>query len=322
MKNNALFVVSFILCLLLVGCVAKPSNEPEKSTSQKLSTTSEVVSTTKGETEKRTEKETEIQKNEDDDELFVLRNKIKKANCVLGVAFVDYEDSGLSLENTQIYINQSETVKKYPFLRDIKTVSYDGMELFIFVPASKESVITIYPNNITDSGEYQTVKDKVIYKSKPGESVALRCNTNENYSNVVVCVKDGEKDYEFYPMISLADGWSVALADGCYDFSVENILKYSNDACYLLPKTYPEIQELIDNGNELVFAGSFYFCDEMMLRFEVGEYTDESYSKESFVCKKQYAVAYNATYAMDPKDHKWYVIGNGLGDMGLLKKES
>lgn len=255
MKNKAVIIISFILCLLLAGCVANPSKQPETTESDTISTT---------------EKETKKEEGEEPDELYVLRNKIKKADCVLGIAFVDYETSELSLENTQIYLNQSETINEYPFLRDIKTVSYDGIQLYIFVPASRESVITIYPNNITDEGEFEVNREKIIYKSKPGEPIALRCNEHENYSNVLVSVTNDDEVYEFYPMISLEDGWSVALEDGCYDFSVDNILKYANDASYMLPKSYSEIQDAIDNGKDLIFAGSFYFCDQMMLRFELG----------------------------------------------------
>ncbi len=304
MKNKAVIIISFVLCLLLAGCVANTSKQPETTESDTISTT---------------EKETKKEEGEEPDELYVLRNKIKKADCVLGIAFVDYETSELSLENTQIYLNQSETINEYPFLHDIKTVSYDGIQLYIFVPASRESVITIYPNNITDEGEFEVNREKIIYKSKPGEPIALRCNEHENYSNVLVSVTNDDEVYEFYPMISLEDGWSVALEDGCYDFSVDNILKYANDASYMLPKSYSEIQDAINNGKDLIFAGSFYFCDQMMLRFELGQYTDDSYSEDSFVCEKQYAVAFNTTYSMDPKDHKWYVIGNGLVGMGLVK---
>lgn len=256
----------------------------------------------------------EIDEKEESDELKILRSKIKESNCYVGIALVDYVSADLSEEDTVTYLNHSETAEQYSFINDIKTIAYNGSELFVFVPADVDSVITIFPVDITYDAEFEVKRDEIIYQGDLGEPVAVRCNVGEGYPNILVSVTNGNESNEFYPLVSLEDGWTIALEDGCYDFSIDNIHKYIDKIYYMLPKIYPDIQEAIDNGNGLVYAGDFYFCDQIMVRFELGKYSDSN-GEYKFECEKQYAVSFDATYEMDPSNHKWYVIGSGINGM-------
>lgn len=301
MNHKILIFTAVLLCgALLAGCVAEPGQKPEITTGPPDTTTADETGITNKE------------ENEDPAELYILRSKIQEAECAVGIAFVDYVESDLSQQDTATYLRYSEIAEEYPFINNAETVAYSGMELFVLVPASKEGIITVFPAAITEEGEYTAYRDEIVYQSAPGEPVALRCNISESYANVLVSVTNGTETFEFYPMISLEDGWSIALQDGCYDFSMDNIRKYVYPVYIMLPQDFPEIQQAMDNGRELTYAGDFYFCDQLMLRFELG-ISDES----GVVCEKQYAVSFDATYAMDPADHIWYVLGTGVNGMGL-----
>lgn len=309
-RFQALLSAAILFCYTVLSGCSPTQKEPDLTNdTSKSVTTNNIISLTAPETE------TDADAADESAELTYLRSKIKESGCGVGIAFIDYVEDELSEDNTAIYLNQSELAEKYPCLKNIKTVAIDGINLFVLVPATEKGVITVFPTYITDSGELEVNKDEVIYESLPGEPIALKCNMSESYSNVLVSVANESETCEFYPMISLEDGWSVALQDGCYDFSIDDIRKYVDDAYFMMPQTYPEIEEALADGKELIYAGQFYFCNQIMIRFELGGYGVNG----DFVCEKQYAVSFDATYAMDPADHNWYVIGAGVTGMGLKK---
>lgn len=287
-------ILFLICCVLLSGCTGKPSGTDTTADN------SSAVDTTSSQ-------QTTDEPASDISELSVLRANMKKKSSYVGIGFVDYIGAELSEEDVATYLKRSDLAKEYPFVKESKVAAYDGMELFVLVPTSETAVITVYPNVITDEGELEVNKNEIICKSEPGEAVALRCNISESYPNVLVTVTDGNDNFEFSPSVSLEDGISVAPVDGTYDFSLDDIRKYKEEAYNLLVYNFAEIDAALDNGKGLVFASDFYFCDQMMLRFELGEYTDDGFSVE-----KQYAVSFDATYAMDPADHEWTVLGTGL----------
>lgn len=308
-RFQALFSAAILLCCVILSGCSPTQKEPELTNDTSGSVTTDIVSTASPETEPDADAEDESA------DLTYLRSKIGEANCAVGIAFVDYVGYELSEENTAIYLNQSELAEKYPCLKNIKTVALDGTNLFVLVPATEQGVITVFPTYITDSGELEVNKGEAVYESLPGEPIALKCNISDSYSNVLVSVANGSETCEFHPTISLEDGYSVALQDGCYDFSIDDIRKYVDGAYSMMPQTYPEIEEALAGGKELIYAGEFYFCNQIMIRFELGGYGVDG----DFVCEKQYAVSFDATYAMDPADHNWYVIGAGAIGMGLKK---
>lgn len=272
-KNKMCVLSAFLLCVFLfAGC----SLRPDGNASVKETTDTEKI---KGA------------------ELSALQSEIIGSNSAVGIAFVDYVEDGLSEGDVAGYLINSELAKKYPFLKGIKTVAYNGLELFVLVPASDNGVITVYPNTINDKGELEANRDVVIFKGKKGEAVALRCNINESYPNVLVSVTQGDAFLEFYPTISLRDGWSVALQDGCYDFSLDDIRKYTSEAYdmedrdwYIFTCGYAttaftaagieyignEIKpDLSDGSYADAFTGYAELCDDFITHANSGEPYDE-----------------------------------------------
>lgn len=310
-QRSIVFLLVLIVLVLLAGCKEKESKKTSsKSENQPVATGNiEGTDNSSKKPEQKVEEDvdTSVEETKDSAELTALRMKIKENDCAVGIAFVDYVGNGLSEENVRNYLVHDRIVDSYPFLSQEKLIAYEGEELFALVPASKESTITLYPAGLDDEGNHSAQKDTILYQGNPGEPVLLRCNISENYGNVLAVVSNEEETLEFYPLISLEDGCSVAVFDGCYDFSLDNIRKYLDEAYYALEHNFTEVQEDVDNGMELVYAGEFYFCEQYMLRFEMG-----TYNEDGFVCEKQYAVGFDATYAFDTDAQKWYVIGAGL----------
>lgn len=305
MKRIFAIVLAFLMAMLCFAC-SNTENQNTKSNTSSVQKTSDIVEKTP----------TEGTEKEESAESAALRNKIKDADCTVGIAFVDYVENELSEEDTSTYFNHSETAAEYPFLKNIKTVAYEGRELFVLVPASRKATITVFPAEINADGELEVKKDTTVCKGSQGEPIALRCNISDDYANVLVSVSDGSEVCEFYPMISLEDGWTVAPQKGCYDFSIDDIRKYVDKTFNILPETYPEIQKSLDSGSTLNYAGDFYFCNQMMLRFELGK---SDANTGEFVCEKQFAVSFDTTYEKTA-DGNWYVIGAGIKGMGLQKR--
>lgn len=303
-KIQILLATAMVCVLLFAGCEAK---KPSDGTSASDTSQSNVSAETVGATENKIS--TTALAQTDSIELKALREKIKGANKSVGVAFVDYVGGSLSDEDVATYFEHTEILKEYPFLKDAQMKVLDGEQLFVFVPADEKGVITLYATELNDEGEVEVKKDKPICVGKAGMPLAVRCNVSEVYSNILVSVTDGDKTCEFHPMVSLADGVTLDLKEGCYDFSIDNIRKHQDEAYYILSNNITEVKEALDNGYDIVDDGNFYFCNQMMIRYKLGKYNENG---DGFVCKKQYAVSFDAIYAQDPETHQWYVIGAGL----------
>lgn len=313
-------LIALVLCLALVtGCtiIIPDTNDPASNVQdQATNGKNELnIDNKKDDTESNEEDNTEDAAKTEPEELTMLRNEIRENRCSVGVAFVDYIDNELSEENIAIYLSHTEIAEKYPFVNDADIVAYYGNELFVLVPADKNGVITLYSVDLSDDGEMEinleVNRDEPVYVGEPGAPVVLRSNIHEGYVNIMASITDGDSVCEYYPMVSLEDGCSAALDEGCYDFSPDNVLKHLDEVYYKLPHDFPEIQEAVDNGRELIYQGELYYNNEMMLRFELGTFNEYG---DGFVCEKQYAVSFDATYEMDPVDHEWYIIGPGIDD--------
>ncbi len=303
-KIQILLTVPMLCVLVFSGCEAKkPNNETSASDTSQSSVMAETVGAVENKNSTTAFAQTESI------ELKALREKIKSENKSVGVAFVDYVGGSLSDEDVATYFEHTEILKEYPFLKDAQMKVLSGEQLFVFVPADEKGVITLYATDLTDEGEVEVKKDKAIYVGKAGMPLAVRCNVSEVYSNILVSVTDGDKTCEFHPTVSLADGVTLDLQDGCYDFSIDNIRKHQDEAYYILSNNVAEVKEALDNGYDIVDDGDFYFCNQMMIRYKLGKYNENG---DGFVCKKQYAVSFDAIYAQDPESHQWYVIGAGL----------
>lgn len=194
MKKLKLFAVLTVCALLLTGC----ANEPQKPENTKQPTSTEQPESSA---------------------LDLLRSNVVENDCMLGVGFFGYIDSESDEKYVRDYIANSELANSYPFLIDCTPVLSEGEELFAFVPANDDTAITVYRADITEDGEYIENKDTPICAGKPGETIVLRCNISEVFSNALISVSDGKSIKEFLPMISLKDGHMVN-EPGCYDFSI------------------------------------------------------------------------------------------------------
>lgn len=157
-----------------------------------------------------------------DSSLSQLRNKVETEDCKVGVAFIGYLNEHLTKGEILDFVKESACGKKYDFLCETSAqniVDAYGYELFAIVPKSEKGTVTIYEAEMTEDGEYKDLRDRVLYKGKPGEPVILKCNISEVYSNVLVVSVENNEITEFRPSLSMRDG-RFASAQGCYDFSV------------------------------------------------------------------------------------------------------
>lgn len=185
---------------LTVGC----SSEKEPETSVTTTTQLQRATTAK------------------DSSLSQLRNTVEAEDCKVGVAFIGYLNEHLTKGEILDFVKESACGKKYDFLCETSAqniVDAYGYELFAIVPKSEKGTVTIYEAEITEDGEYRDLRDRVLYKGKPGEPVILKCNISEVYSNVLVVSVENNEITEFRPSLSMRDG-RLASVQGCYDFSV------------------------------------------------------------------------------------------------------
>ena len=157
-----------------------------------------------------------------DSSLSQLRNTVEAEDCKVGVAFIGYLNEHLTKGEILDFVKESACGKKYDFLCETSAqniVDAYGYELFAIVPKSEKGTVTIYEAEITEDGEYRDLRDRVLYKGKPGEPVILKCNISEVYSNVLVVSVENNEITEFKPSLSMRDG-RLASVQGCYDFSV------------------------------------------------------------------------------------------------------
>ena len=185
---------------LTVGC----SSEKEPETS--VTTTSQIQRATTA----------------NDSSLSQLRNTVEAEDGKVGFAFIGYLNEESDKEKILDFVKKSACAQKYDFLGEISEnniVDAYGYELFAIVPKSEKGTVTIYESEMTEDGEYKDLRDRVLYKGKPGEPVILKCNISEVYSNVLVVSVENNEITEFRPCLSMMDG-RLASVQGCYDFSV------------------------------------------------------------------------------------------------------
>lgn len=333
MKHTWIFWAAILLCMsFLAGC-QKPSEafvttksgstSGESATSETPVTTVTPITTVTPmttETPITTEAPDTTSPNAGAESLAALQSDIRASDSIVGIAKAAFIDQDLSDKDAELELRNSELAKSYPFIENTKFAARQGIVLFVLVPVDAQTKITVYPVEtavVSERLELKTLRDVVICESEPGEPIAIRCNDNENYSNVLVSVTNGERTVEFYPMISLEDGWSIALYDGCFDFSLRDIRAYIYPATMLLPDYISEIKESLDNGYEMIYGGEISLNDQTMLCFELGKFTsnEEGYSSDGFVCERQYAVSFDATYAKNVNDADWQKVGVGIDGM-------
>lgn len=244
-----------------------------------------------------------------DSSLSQLRNTVEAEDCKVGVAFIGYLNEHLTKGEILDFVKESACGKKYDFLCETSAqniVDAYGYELFAIVPKSEKGTVTIYEAEITEDGEYRDLRDRVLYKGKPGEPVILKCNISEVYSNVLVVSVENNEITEFRPILSMRDG-RFASAQGCYDFSVyDNKYDAELNARERLCQT-DEIQYYLSKDMTLVYMDEIrdvngYDC----MIFAVG-----TENGDQFVREQLYAVSEDQMFFYNVQNDEWQVLGLG-----------
>lgn len=244
-----------------------------------------------------------------DSSLSQLRNTVEAEDCKVGVAFIGYLNEHLTKGEILDFVRESACGKKYDFLCETSAqniVDAYGYELFAIVPKSEKGTVTIYESEMTEDGEYKDLRDRVLYKGKPGEPVILKCNISEVYSNVLVVSVENNEITEFRPILSMRDG-RFASAQGCYDFSVyDNKYDAELNARERLCQT-DEIQYYLSKDMTLVYMDEIrdvngYDC----MIFAVG-----TENGDQFVREQLYAVSEDQMFFYNVQNDEWQVLGLG-----------
>lgn len=283
MKKILLFI-TFTICLLLtVGC-GKTPQDPSGDTNKPASGTQTEVTV-----------------------LDRLQSSIAEQNAMLGVAFFGYVDSESDEAAVRTFVAGSSTAKDYPFLADCAPILAEGAELYAFVPANKDTAVTVYRAELSEDCDYIDHKDTPLYSGQPGETVVLRCNISEIYSNVLISASDGTNTLEFRPMLSMKNGY-VATEPGCYDFSVYG---EGEDVSVEIARerliVTDELRDAQQRGMKLLYTGDTQVVNgQQCLLFALGtEHEDQ------FVREQLYAVADDQIYAYSAVNDSWEPLGAG-----------
>lgn len=289
MKKFTLFVTLTSCLLMLAGCVETPPNSSDAAETPISGTQLENI------------------------ELISLRSSIAEKNCMLGVAFLGYVDSESDETTVRGYVTDSTLAKTYPFLENCDPVLLEGAELYAFVPANKDTVVTVYRAEPSEDGNYIDHKDVPLYSGKSGEAVVLRCNISEVHANVLISVTDGKNTLEFHPTISLENGRDLVLGEGCYDFTFNDIRAYSDEAYEYLIENIDEIKDGIKNGMSIRYKGEVFMYNHYTLKYVLGKYDEDG----TFDIAREYLIDEYYTLAFyeleeNEKTIGWRVVGQGL----------
>ncbi len=312
MKKRNIFTT--ILCTLLVlslltGCSLTGGKEPD-----------DVITTNpdSDQTQNTTESKKADPDTDDYDEpleLTYLRLQMKENNDLVGVAYLDFlpDTQNVSEYSLAVDCSASATFDKYPFLERCPISLIDGYEMFAIVPASRNATITIYRSSIDEEGMTKDERDKPLFKSEDGSPIVVICNENENYSNILVCVEDGDEVVEFHPTMSLKNGRDIVLTEGCYDFTYHDMRAYSDEAFYYLTTYVDEIREGIANGMTLCYDSEVFMYNHFTLKYRLGTYDDDA----NFICKREYLIDEYYTLVFNMPDDEngatgWEVVCGGL----------
>lgn len=324
MKKYTLLAIPALCLLLLAGCGEKP--QPPSDNTEKTASTEQSVTAGK-ETEAETEAAQEVRTTANDNvtvrsenasvtsadisaeeaDIAFLRSCINSDGSVVGIGFLGYIDSESDSSAVKKFVSDSVLAKNYAFLNGCTPVLTEGAEMYAFVPRSDKTTVTVYRAEMTENGTYSDLKDTPIYVGKAGETVVLRCNLSEIYSNVLVSVTDGTRTAEFHPMLSMMDG-HIAVEKGCYDFSV-----YTTDADEAVEaarsviEATDEVSDAMKSGMTLLQTGDTVTVDgNECVVFALG--TDNG---DSFVRERIYAVSGGTVYSYDVVSDAWQILGAG-----------
>lgn len=186
----------------------------------------------------------------------------------------------------------------------------EGEQLFALLPG-EGAWITIYPSEITESAEYVDDLSAPLYEGKVGEPILLRCNYGDWHSNVYVTVQNGEATYELRPTMSGEYAYTMAPADGWYDFAPRDIRSFSYETLEWFQYNYGyELEEGLANGYALEYMGPEFHYNHYVMKF--GLYCGMDDDSEEIDTYAEYAVDFTYTYKMNPDTGYYQVIGDGV----------
>lgn len=304
MRNRTILTAAcIILCFaLLTGCTAQKQDENTEPSN-------EFSSEIKEENKKNDTDESEPS------ELTYLRAKIKENDSAVGVAYVGFVPNNEIIHdyNYASDFSTSNIFNVYPFFYEYPVSLNVGVEMFAVVPASIQSNIKVYKVDVDDDGELHVDRDTVLYEDKTGKPFILLCNDHEAYSNVLITVQDGDETIEFSPSISLENGRDIVLGEGCYDFTVNDIRAYSDEAREYLTENIDEIKDGIKNGMRIRCDGEVFMYNHHTLKFVLGRYDEAG----TFDIAREYLIDEYYTMAFyepeeDEKTDGWRIVGKGL----------
>ncbi len=316
-KSTKIILSLFLCFAFLVGCANLPLPELNHRSEAEESLSEADGSSSKGDGVKKPQSNFD-EAEESSTSLAALREKITESGAAVGAAFLGYIGSSAPYDEVVSFAHGCQCASVNEFLCTVaesNIIAYDGDELFAFVPASNSYAIAIYPAELTAFGELSVDEDNPIITANPGETVVLRCNMGDLYSNVMVRASDGTNSVEFYPMVSLMDGRLTA-AEGCYDFSV-----YSDNS------DSGNVGETVEEKNIQIAYELLTEAEEVKNRMELGmvvQYTGEKENIDGRECyiftlgtdhgdyvvtEYFYGVCDNLIYTYDAVSDSWNALG-------------
>ncbi|MBQ2302075.1 MAG: hypothetical protein II254_02380 [Oscillospiraceae bacterium] len=164
-----------------------------------------------------------------------------EASC--GVAYVGFVEGPVGDGYRAILEEQKELMEWYPFVAEIpaeRIVETDGYDLYCIVPASLDYSVKVEEISLPEGTEaWEPIIGEIIYESKTGEPILLKCNESDIFTNVLVTITtpDG-KEKKISPYLSLMDGSLAginedeseltALDFSRYEINLENYCKIIN----------------------------------------------------------------------------------------------
>ena len=152
--------------------------------------------------------------------LTAFRAEIADSDAQIAVAYLGYAEL-TGYEDLTVYLDATGLYALYPFLSDLtedQFVQQEGGELYVIVPVSTETTLTVCDCYV-DETEYVMVQGDPLLKLEAGQPVILQGNVSEIVPNLwVVAETPGTDPLEFVPCLSGMDG-SVVVVPGVYDCS-------------------------------------------------------------------------------------------------------
>ena len=164
------------------------------------------------------------------------------------------------------------------------------------MPPCDKGKITVYASGITDDGQYTDDRTRPLYEGKNGETVLLRCNLSEIYSNVLISASDGGEAVLFRPSVSLKDG-HLTNDLPVYDFSIYEDMP-DERSVQIATELLLETDEVKNTGDMQMIEG------RICMLFALGTDRDEQFVRERY-----YGVCDNLIYVYDAVSDTWEVLG-------------